>query len=274
MKPKIILAVLAAVAVVIGGVMAVRYTQDVSRQLTELAPAGEKITLRFVKNPALVPDLTLKTIDGKTISSRDWKGKVTIINFWATWCPPCRAEIPDLVKLQDRYRDELQIIGVSTDEAPVSVVAEFAAEFKMNYPIVMDTPEIHRAFPGVFALPTSFIVDPELRTVQKHVGFVSPRLVEQETRALAKLDLNAEIELVEDTGQILLSNAAQATSIPGLDLTVLKPGQRTAALKKLNEETCTCGCTLTVAQCRINDPNCPISPDLAKKIVEETKSGN
>jgi thiol-disulfide isomerase/thioredoxin len=274
MKLKITLAVLATAALVVGGVIAVRYTQDVSRSLTELAPAGDKLTLRFVKNPAPVPDLTLKTIDGKTISSRDWKGKVTIINFWATWCPPCRAEIPDLIKLQDQYRDHLQIIGVSTDEAPVSVVAEFAAEFKMNYPIVMATPEIHRAFPGVFALPTSFIVDPELRTVQKHVGFVSPKLVEQETRVLAKLDANAEIELVEDTGQVLLSNAAQATSIPGLDLTVLKPGQKTVALKRLNTDTCTCGCTLTVAQCRINDPNCPISPDLAKKIVEEVKSSN
>jgi thiol-disulfide isomerase/thioredoxin len=274
MKLKITLAVLATAALVVGGVIAVRYTQDVSRSLTDLAPAGDKLTLRFVKNPAPVPDLTLKTIDGKTISSRDWKGKVTIINFWATWCPPCRAEIPDLIRLQDQYRDHLQIIGVSTDEAPVSVVAEFAAEFKMNYPIVMATPEIHRAFPGVFALPTSFIVDPELRTVQKHVGFVSPKLVEQETRVLAKLDTNAEIELVEDTGQVLLSNAAQATSIPGLDLTVLKPGQKTVALKRLNTDTCTCGCTLTVAQCRINDPNCPISPDLAKKIVEEVKSSN
>jgi hypothetical protein len=74
---------------------------------------------------------------------------------------------------------------------------------------------------------------------------------------------------VADNGQVLLSNAAQATDVPGLELGKLTPEQRTAALKRLNDEQCTCGCGLTVAQCRINDPNCDVSLPIAKKIVDE-----
>jgi len=89
------------------------------------------------------------------------RGNEVIVYFWATWCPPCRAEIPDLVALQARYGDRLQVIGVSQDEAGVEVVKRFAEAQHMNYPIVMSTPEIEKAFPGVAALPTSFVVDPK-----------------------------------------------------------------------------------------------------------------
>src|SRR5438105_12850284 len=75
-------------------------------------------------------------LDGRQISTSDWRGKVVLINFWATWCPPCRAEIPDLIALQEKYRDQLQIIGVSEDEAGPEVVKRFVAEHRMNYPVV------------------------------------------------------------------------------------------------------------------------------------------
>ena len=85
--------------------------------------AGSKnLTLQFLSAPAPMPDITMKTIDGKTISSSTWRGKVTIVNFWATWCPPCRAEIPDLIALQEKYRDQVQIIGISEDEDPPEAV--------------------------------------------------------------------------------------------------------------------------------------------------------
>ena len=234
-------------------------------------PRAENPKIQFVKDPVAVPELTFKTLDGRTVSSKDWKGKVTLVNFWATWCPPCREEIPDLIKLQERYKDQLQIIGVSSDEGSPDDVAKFAAEHKMNYAIVMETPELTKAFPGIFALPTTFVIDQDVRMVQKHVGLLNPALVEQETRVLAKLDTTTEVELVADSGQVLLSNAAQATDVPGLELGKLKPEQRTAALKRLNDEQCTCGCGLTVAQCRINDPSCDISLPIAKKIVSAQK---
>lgn len=226
-------------------------------------------TIQLAADPAVLPDLTLETLDGRTLTSADLRGKVTLVNFWATWCGPCRAEIPDLVRLQERYPDQLLIIGVSEDEAPVQVVEAFAAEFGMNYPIVMSTPELDRAFPGVTALPTSFMVDPELRVVRTHVGLVNPGILEQETRFLAAIDPDIAVDLVEENRHGLLVNAAHATEIPGLDLSTLTPGQRVTALQRLNEENCTCGCQLTLAQCRINDSACGFSLPLAEALVAE-----
>ena len=111
------------------------------------APSGEKITLQFFRNPAPVAALSLRTLDGRPVSA-DWRGKVTIVNFWATWCGPCRAEIPDLVALQKKYGRYLQVVGISQDEAPPGVVQRFAADRQVNYPIVMSTPELEKAFPG------------------------------------------------------------------------------------------------------------------------------
>ena len=138
----------------------------------------------------------------------------------------------------------------------------------------METPELTKAFPGIFALPTTFVIDQDVRMVQKHVGLLNPAMIEQETRVLAKLDTTAAVECVEDNGQVLLANSAQATDVPGLALEKLTAGQETAALKRLNDEPCTCGCGLTVAQCRINDPSCAISLPIAKKIVEEAQKAN
>ena len=230
---------------------------------------GSDMTLQFVNNPAPVSEITMEDLDGRQISSRDWQGKATIVNFWATWCAPCLEEIPDLIQLQDRYPDHLQIVGVSMDEGPVEEVKAFVREHGMNYPVVMTTPELQRSFPGVFALPTSFILDPEVRTVQKHVGLVNPNVFEQATRVLAGLPTDVTVENVKDTGQVFLSNAAQATEIPGVDLSALSPEQRTAALRRLNEDSCACGCQLTLAQCRINDTMCDISLPMAQRVVEE-----
>jgi hypothetical protein len=153
-------------------------------------------------------------------------------------------------------------------------VAKFVKDHKMNYPIVMETPELGKAFPGIFALPTTFVIDQDVRILQKHVGLLNPALVEQETRILAKLDTTSAVEWVEDKGEVLLANAAQATDVPGLALEKLTSTQRTTALKRLNDEPCTCGCGLTVAQCRINDPSCGTSLPIAKKIVEEAQKAN
>jgi hypothetical protein len=139
----------------------------------------------------------------------------------------------------------------------------------MNYPVAMSTPDVEKLFPGIYALPTSFIVSPDGKIMQKHVGMLNAQVTETETRALSGLDRNVKVEYVEDETKALIRNAAQATKIPGVDLDKLTNTQKTAALKRLNEETCTCGCGLTLAACRINDPNCSISLPLAQKIVED-----
>jgi thiol-disulfide isomerase/thioredoxin len=194
-----------------------------------------------------------------------------VVHFHATWCGPCRAEIPDLVALQEKYRDRLQVIGISQDEASPEVVKRFAAEHHVNYPIVMTTPEIEKLFPGIGALPTSFIVDRESRVVQKHVGMLRAAITEQETRALAGLPVNASIEEVDQTQglKLALDNGAQAMTIPGVDLAALPVAKRIEALQKLNGQPCTCGCDLTVAKCRVDDPTCGVSLPIARQIVKQ-----
>ncbi len=232
------------------------------------APAGG-VRLQFVDAPAAVPDLTMETIDGASVSMADQLGKVVLVNFWATWCGPCREEIPYLVQLAARYPDHLTVIGVSEDAGGADLVAAFAAQYGVNYPIVMSTPEIKRAFPGVVALPTSFVVDPEGRIVESHVGLISPIVLEQETRYLTSLPNDATVEIVEPNDQLRLANAAQATEIPGIDLSVLTGSQREEVLRRVNAEECPCGCALTLAQCRINDSSCPVSPPIVERIVGE-----
>jgi thiol-disulfide isomerase/thioredoxin len=226
-------------------------------------------SIQLVANPSPVLSVSMEDLDGHTFTTDDLLGKVTLVNFWATWCGPCRAEIPDLVQLQARYPDHLQVIGVSTDEGPTQIVKDFATEYGINYPVVMTTPELNQAFPGVMALPTSFIVDPEGRVVKTHVGLISAGVLEQETRFLAALDPGITVDLVDEDPHGRLVNAAHATEIPGLDLTVLTPEQRTTALQRLNVEGCSCGCGLTLAQCRINDSSCGFSLPLAEQVVAE-----
>jgi thiol-disulfide isomerase/thioredoxin len=246
----------------------VQYSRSAPEPVERGNAPAERATVRFFRNPATVQPFTAADLDGRSVSTANLRGKVVIVNFWATWCPPCRAEIPDLIALQEKYRDSLQIIGVSQDEVPAEQVKRFAVEHGMNYPTVMSTSEIEKLFPGIHALPTSFILDREGRLVQKHVGMLNAALTELETRTLAGLPVNASVEQVDQSQGLSLANGAQAIEIPGVELSKLSPAKRTEALQKLNAQGCTCGCDLTVARCRVDDPTCGVSLPLAKKIVE------
>jgi thiol-disulfide isomerase/thioredoxin len=237
------------------------------------APAADAPVLQLMKEPQDVPPFTLSDLDGKSVAFADLRGKVVLVNFWATWCPPCRAEIPDLIKLQEKYRDKLVVIGVSEDEIPPEEVKAFATAQKMNYPVVMSTPEMSTIFKGVSALPTTFVIDREGRVQMRHVGMLDPGKTELETQYLSGTLTNVKVERVEDETKALLARAAQATEIPGVDLTKMTPARRTEALKVLNEENCTCGCGLTLAACRINDPECSVSLPIAQKIAEQIGKG-
>jgi len=197
-----------------------------------------------------------------------------LVNFWATWCPPCRAEIPDLIRLQSKYRDRLIVLGISEDEVGVEAVKAFAEAQHVNYPIAMTSPELRKIFRGVVALPTTFVIDREGKVVQKHVGLLSGEDADLTAQVLLGLNVNARVERVEDADRIRLNKAAQAKEIPGVDLTKLTAEKRTAAIKALNADDCKCGCGLTLAECRINDPDCKISLPLAQDVVKKIAEGN
>jgi thiol-disulfide isomerase/thioredoxin len=269
MNPRRALIAVVLVGVVTLAWLAARYDGARSTDGEPPPASAERMTLRFFRNAATVPDFSMRDLDGRAITSASLRGKVALINFWATWCGPCRAEIPDLVALQDKYRDQLQVIGISEDEVGPDIVRRFAVSHNVNYPIVMVTPELEKVFPGVHALPTSFLLDREGRLVQKHVGLLTAATTEAETRSLAGLPVNATVEEVDQTQGLKLENGAQLTSIPGVDLTKLPATLRTDALQRLNAQPCTCGCDLTVARCRVDDPQCAVSLPLARQIVAE-----
>ena len=227
--------------------------------------------IRFASNPQPAPAFLLSDLDGNVVSTAQWQGKVVLLNFWATWCPPCREEIPILEELAKKYKDSLQIVGVSLDDDSPAEVRQFAKAFHINYPVVMWSRELVAEYGGVPALPTTFLINKDGRIVQKHEGLYPPQVYDTEIRSLMGLPVDAKIETFEDTGQIFLKNAVRATELPGVDFSGLSPEQKKAALKRLNTETCTCGCRLTLAQCRLNDTSCVRSRDLAEKVIQEIR---
>jgi thiol-disulfide isomerase/thioredoxin len=270
-----ILAAIAVLMVALAGVLATIYIRG--RATVGDAPAddghghegGGRLTVQLLRTPVDVPAFSVTDIDGRVMTSESWKGKVVLLNFWATWCGPCVVEIPDLVKLQDKYRDQLVIIGVSEDEGGLDLVRKFAADKKMNYPIVMSTPELQTLFPGIVALPTTFALDRDGKMVQKHVGLLHAGETEALTRVLAGLDTDALVERVDDPNSLSDERIAEIKSVPGVNLEKVAAARRPDVLRALNGEKCTCGCDLTIAKCRVDDPACPVSQPLAQAIADK-----
>jgi thiol-disulfide isomerase/thioredoxin len=234
--------------------------------------AQDQMVLRFVRNPDPAPVLHLTALDGKPVSIDEARGKVLLLNFWATWCGPCRAEIPDLNKLQAKYKDQLEIIGLAVDVDDLSALPKFVHDAGIRYRVAVASDAVRAGYGGIPALPTSFVVDPQGRVVQKHVGLNDPGLYDAEIRALLGMPVQAKIETFEDTGEIFLSHADRATELPGVDLSKLTPTQKQAALRRFNAENCKCGCKLTLAQCRMNDTACQVSLGLTARIVKQIAS--
>jgi peroxiredoxin len=124
---------------------------------------------------AKAPAWTLRDVEGREVKSSDYQGKVVVIDFWATWCPPCRKEIPDYIAWQKKYADRgLVILGFSMDEAPPAVVKAFGAKMKINYPLLMAGEAIAEAFGGIEGLPTAFVIDREGNIRHRKVGLSDP----------------------------------------------------------------------------------------------------
>jgi thiol-disulfide isomerase/thioredoxin len=231
--------------------------------------------IRFASKPELMPPFLVNDVEGRVMSTAEWRGKVVIVNFWATWCPPCREEIPLMIDLANRYKDRLQIIGISEDDdATPEEVRDFAHEQKINYPIVMGSNGISREYGGVPALPTSFVVNTDGRVVVKHVGLYPSEVYDREIRALLGEHVDTPIETFDDHGEIFLKNAANATELPGVNFKGLTPQQKHLALKRMNSENCMCGCKMTIAQCRINESSCSTSQKLAAQVVRQVSSAH
>ncbi len=148
---------------------------------------GEEWTA--VTDRPLAPDFTLKDMDGKSVQLVDSRGRVVIVDFWATWCPPCQAEIPHFIELYDDYANQgLEILGISLDRSGEQVVRPFVQEFAINYSVLVEgeqsPAQVAQEFGGVVGIPTTFLIDRQGRIYKKFVGYVEKSILEREVRML------------------------------------------------------------------------------------------
>ncbi len=136
--------------------------------------------------PAANLNFTLKDMHGQNVKLADMKGKVVLLNFWATWCPPCKMEIPWFVEFQEKYKGQgFQAIGVSVDDPP-DKLPPFAQEFKVNYPLLVgqDRDDIQGAYGPMLGIPVTVIISRDGKICKRHLGPVSKEQVESEIKAL------------------------------------------------------------------------------------------
>jgi len=132
------------------------------------------------------PEFALKDINGQPLSLAQYKGKVVLLDFWATWCAPCKVEIPHFIEMQNAYGPQgLQIIGLSMDD-DAKPVKKFVEEMKINYPVAIGDEKLASKYGGVLGLPIAFLIDKEGRIVHKHVGETTPDVFEKEVEELLK----------------------------------------------------------------------------------------
>jgi len=134
------------------------------------APAESSAKSAWLSAPYALDDFTAPDLDGRPVSSASWRGQVVVVNFWATWCLPCRREIPELVALQERYRGRVVVVGMVDDSASDDSVRRFASTLRVNYPLIRASMELNRRFPSVEALPTTVLVDPRGQVAVAYAG--------------------------------------------------------------------------------------------------------
>jgi len=152
------------------------------------APSGEPKT--FVDTSTLKPagDFKLLDVNGKAKTLADYRGKVLIVDFWATWCGPCKASIPHLIELQQQYKAQgLEVVGISLDTTGPKAVGTFATGQKINYTILMGNDDVAAAYGGIKGIPVAFVVTQDGKIFRRYVGYRDKKVYDSDIRALLGL---------------------------------------------------------------------------------------
>jgi len=140
------------------------------------------------------PDFALKDSMGRTVKLSDYKGKIVLLNFWATWCGPCKIEIPWFVEFEKQYKDKgFAVLGVAMDEEGWDIVKPYVEKHQINYRMVVGTDAVAQMYGGVDSLPTSFLVDRAGRIAATHVGLVSRRDYQKDLDELLGLNKKSAV---------------------------------------------------------------------------------
>ncbi len=130
----------------------------------------------------MAPNFNLTSTNGKSIQLSDYRGKVVIVDFWATWCPPCRKGIPDLIDIQKEFKSQVVVIGISLDQDTKSEVIPFMKKYGINYPVVYGDNKVVSDYGSINAIPTSFVIGKDGKIVDKHIGLVPKTAFVQKIR--------------------------------------------------------------------------------------------
>jgi peroxiredoxin len=149
------------------------------------SPSSVIAAVKPDKERKRAPEFALKDGSGKTVKLSDYRGKVVLLNFWATWCGPCKVEIPWFIDFEQTYKDRnFTVVGISMDDDGWTSVRPYVQQRKINYPVLIGSEEVSTKYGGVDSLPTTFVIDQAGRIASIHVGLVSKSEYENEIRNL------------------------------------------------------------------------------------------
>lgn len=232
-----------------------------------IAPATSH-KVKAAGNYPMAPNFSLTDLNGAKLALSDYKGKVVLLDFWATWCGPCRIEIPSFIQMETKYRDQgFTVIGLAIEDTP-DAVRQFYQQFHMDYPVAMGDSKVASLYGGILGLPTSFVIGRDGRIYSQHTGTTSPQVFEKEVQELLAEKPGGDAANFTPAGaseEIDLGTPGEANpDVPGVDISKLKPAEVAEFKKQLDQDHCTCGCKFSLLQCRRDDTTCSTSRKMAR----------